>query len=462
MTDDHQQPTPVAIAVDPNYRVRDNQFWYNDCVFADVIRNRATITVRIDGLGTRTLRHSAVGTDGRPTPSFTFLTRADRDWWEQYRDQRVRVELISLDEEALSDEPNPAEATLSAVAHSSATSMELIYEPGQEQRTSRAAGPVVCIGLDIAWFGGSASDPWSRYDCVGSVLLGNGGLRSTLGLTRVSLGGRQDRDPLAQKTLAAIKAVLDQHSNARRVVLALDAPIQAINRPKLPTRKPNLKKGENGSIARRACEDQLEIARKIIGRRAQNNDWRPNIQAGAPLASRVQNLLTGLNGLGFTLWAPSTNDAGKLVIECFPAEAIWAAKCQEKYASDLSVTCVKAYKRQKSSTLTIEQISNLVHNALDAFADPCGDPDLWPSLVNDALCWMRDDVAWQYNGGYRGGKLLDDVVDTLICLATAMSFVNGCAHVWRDPQKPGDGHIIGPGCPQDNPWIGSNETGSGP
>lgn len=51
-----------------------------------------------------------------------------------------------------------------------------------------------------------------------------------------------------------------------------------------------------------------------------------------------------------------------------------------------------------------------------------------------------------------GGKFLDDVISTMICLATSFCYVHGIAHVWYDPHQAGDGHIIGPGF-ENNGWM---------
>ncbi|WP_144054830.1 hypothetical protein [Rhodopirellula europaea] len=53
--------------------------------------------------------------------------------------------------------------------------------------------------------------------------------------------------------------------------------------------------------------------------------WQPNIQPGAPLAPRIEALIDGLPSQ-FKLWTPENSGEHKLAIECFPAEAIWAAK----------------------------------------------------------------------------------------------------------------------------------------
>ncbi|NKC14317.1 MAG: hypothetical protein GKR94_19690 [Gammaproteobacteria bacterium] len=101
------QRTRQPIAVDPDYLIRDNQFWYcsqkhGDCDFADDICDQPTITIRIADLGTLTLTHSKVGRDGRATRSFTLPDEAGR-WWQQNNGNRVRVELL-----AVGQEPKPA------------------------------------------------------------------------------------------------------------------------------------------------------------------------------------------------------------------------------------------------------------------------------------------------------------------------------------------------------------------
>lgn len=70
------------LAVDKAYEIRDNQLCYNDCNFFEMIENEATINVNIEGLGIRTLRHSAIGKDGRSTYSYKLPSPEDRKWWE--------------------------------------------------------------------------------------------------------------------------------------------------------------------------------------------------------------------------------------------------------------------------------------------------------------------------------------------------------------------------------------------
>jgi hypothetical protein len=158
--------------------------------------------------------------------------------------------------------------------------------------------------------------------------------------------------------------------------------------------------------------------------------------------------------MGFVLWSPETRNAERSVIECFPAEAIWSVKRQSCYDPQLTAACVKAYKKQKGRCLTGLQVQELMPNALGAFAAPSGDARHWATMLEAGMVWMLEDQTWCLKDGYyRGGKLLDDVVDTLICLATSLSWARGRAHVWQDPTRPDDGHIIGPGCPPGGLWV---------
>lgn len=123
------------------------------------------------------------------------------------------------------------------------------------------------------------------------------------------------------------------------------------------------------------------------------------------------------------------------------------------YPNDMTSKRAKAYKKQKGNRLTAEQVRNLVHDALDAFGGACVGNEQWRGLIDAANAWLINDPTWITNGLYRGGKLLDDVVDTMICLSTSLGYVRQCAHAWFDPEHPDDGHIIGPGFQEGNHWV---------
>ncbi len=306
---------------------------------------------------------------------------------------------------------------------------------------------VLCIGLDIAWFGGSANNKDSQYDNIGLVLISPHNKQPQFSLTRVRL---KNRDLDAVQLLTAVDCLLNKYQNIGRIVFAVDAPIQADDRS-LPARSPNLSKG---TVQRRACENHLDNQRRHLEKsKGRNDGWRPKIQPGAPLAPRVTSLLDGLQHRGFTLWTHKDQCAERLVIECFPAEAIWSMRQLGHYPISANATSVKAYKVQKGILLSSEQVKHLVHDVLDAFSQVTASTAHWPFLVNKTIDQLLSDSTWQVNGYYRGGKYFDDVVDTMICLATSLSYACNQAHVWQDPQHTNDGHIIGPGFLNEGIWV---------
>jgi len=292
----------------------------------------------------------------------------------------------------------------------------------------------LCVGLDIAWFGGSAGNADSQHDCVAAVKISGTG-NSPLIIVRNKL---ENRDPDADITFEAIKSIVsDDFQNYDRIVIAIDAPLQASGHPSLPQlRTPG------GPVERRACENYFSAARQAIDKDAgRSAGWQPNIQSGAPLAPRVIKLLEKLSGIGFQVWSPNETDHQLIIIEAFPAEAIWAAKRQECYDPSLEASYIKGYKAKGLSgqRLVPEQVADMVHRVLDGFGRILSPTVKWEELVNQQISWLIQ------SGLDHGGKLLDDTVDTMICLATAISFANGNAHVWFDPANPTDGHIFGPG-----------------
>jgi hypothetical protein len=339
-------------------------------------------------------------------------------------------------------------------------------QPAQSGQSSRSgvgtalAGSVLCIGLDVAWFGGSAGDRDSQYDCLAWTLLNCRADQPLTVLSHLERFALQNRDPDASQLLREIGTLLETYRSVDRVMFAIDAPVQAASRPHLPARAAS---APAGSIKPRACEKYLSRHRqRIDSLMGGAGDWYPNIQPGAPLAPRVMNLLAGLDRLGFRLWTDADRAAARLVIECFPAEAIWAMKRLGRYDAALTGTQVKCYKAQENTLLAAQHVTALVHTVLDGFAADSGNAGVWNILVEHALDWLLADATWRTAPDqYRGGKLLDDVVDSMICLATALSYAHGRAHVWQDPDRADDGHIIGPG-PLDHLLPGPAGGNGGP
>jgi Protein of unknown function (DUF429) len=409
----------------------------------------AEITLNITGLGVRALTRATQGGNPHSTPSFLLPNDADRVWWKAHNRQHVRVELLAIGG-TLPPPVAPAQppvAPLPTPVHPPAPPRTATQPRAAHLASGDGAtwaGSVLCIGLDIGWFGGSAADRDSQYDCLAWALINRSPdqpFSLTAHLERIAL---HDRDPDASQLLRAVGALLERHSAAGRVVFAIDAPIQAAHRPGLPVRTA-LPPG--GTIERRACEEYLSHERQRIDRAAGGaNDWHPNVQPGAPLAPRVMSLLSGLDRLGFRLWTEADRAAPRLVIECFPAEAIWAMKRLNRFGATLTAAEVKCYKDQDRNTLSALQVAELTRTVLNGFAADSGHPEVWTVLVERAVDWMCSDATWRRAPDqYRGGKLLDDVVDSMICLATSLSYTQGQHHVWQDPIHTDDGHIIGPG-----------------
>ena len=413
----------------------DNQWWYTGSTLKSRVKHLQEITLIVNNRPCR-MRHAKPGHDGRPTHSFSFVDREDLAYWIALRGQLVDIALAHPGEE----QPGGVRALIPPQRGAADANANQV-PAGQPETVT------LCLGLDSAWFGGAANDPLSQFDCIASTVIGGAG-QPVLALTRVDLRAH-NRDPEAALTSAAILGIIGQH-NDKRTILALDAPIQAVQRQNLPGFRP-ANPGPN-KVQRRACEQILDRDRRAIDEDAGGaNRWNPNIQPGAPLAKRVTCLLNILQGdeKEFALWTRGNRAAKKLVIECFPAEAIWAAKRLGGYAQDITATYAKAYKHQHNVWLNAQQVKRLTHDALDGFAGPSGDPNHWNCMVKQAIDWMLKDPIWQRQINqvalYRGGKPFDDVVDTMICLATSLSCARQCAHVWQDPAAPDDGHIIGPG-----------------
>jgi hypothetical protein len=169
----------------------------------------------------------------------------------------------------------------------------------------------------------------------------------------------------------------------------------------------------------------------------------------------------GLHGLGFQLYSdPATDISDRLLIECFPGEALWFLGALGKFAPFLPGET----KEYKSERLRDPRLWNLpgetayrpwpivlqwVYQGLYGFADR----DVLGVTEEVFAGWMADLTRHLLTDGLvmdtsrrkaRRGKLLDDLVESVNCFLTAVSFVRNRAHVWVG-DDPADGHIVGPG-----------------
>ena len=161
----------------------------------------------------------------------------------------------------------------------------------------------------------------------------------------------------------------------------------------------------------------------------------------------------------FELWTPGKAQQENVIIECFPAEAIWAAKRMNWFRTNVTAAEAKAYKSQKSKRLNATEVVALAEAVLVPFGHLCPSLQWKNQVVDKVLAQILEDrdCLWKRDGHYPGGKLLDDVIDALICLATAIGYAANKAHVWQDQNYVDDGHIIGPGTMQElvAPQLGS-------
>jgi hypothetical protein len=298
--------------------------------------------------------------------------------------------------------------------------------------------PTLCIGLDIAWFGGSKGRPDTQHDCLVSAVCDPLAEAAALHTNPIKL---KERDQEAEQIFGEIKRVIEDRGSGLNVVLAIDAPLQGVRA--IP---------DGRKKVLRFCEDRLNVGRQAIDRvMGGSRRWNPTIQPGMPLARRVQMLVAKLEGeLQMKCWSPRFADHPKLIIECFPSEAIWAAKRLGGYSTHSTGNTVRAYKRQQGVLLSRRKIEALVADVLlNSFEQLTGMPEHWPMMVKTLISQMLEREDWEKDGCFRGGKLLDDVVDSAICLATALSYANSKTHVWHDSENSNDGHIIGPGLMQE-------------
>lgn len=295
--------------------------------------------------------------------------------------------------------------------------------------------PTLCIGLDIAWFGGSKGNPDSQYDCVVAAVVSPDPITTHLDIQRVPLIGR---DPDAALTACAVGRLIDRYaSQVQRIVLGIDAPL--LSTQIIPSGRER---------AWRAADRVLSDTRRAIDQFVGgSNGWHPILQPGAPLTPRVLHLIERLSHQhGFGVWNTANVQHDRLAIEVFPSEAIWALKRLGGYVEHQNADLIRGYKKLKGVALAEGDVRNLVQGVLSPVGSIIGFEEGWQMILDSSLSWLLADPEWtQGVDGYRGGKLLDDAIDSLLCLAAAIGYAKGESHVYVDNSNADDGHIIGPG-----------------
>ncbi len=312
---------------------------------------------------------------------------------------------------------------------------------------------VLCIGLDLAWFGGGALNAQSQSDLFSMVTLDLKSktysdycyVRVPLSEHRVKDDPHANCDPDAHATIQHLQNAIAER-NIPAVLLAIDAPLVARPHERIEF----LSKREKKGVQQRVCEAVLRE-----GIRGTSQRWKPQIQPGRPLCKRLVRLRDHLIACGFSIFP---NQSEKMLMECFPSEAIWSGfqltiETQWKSFKDygnmpLDSVDARAYKNAKGQTrLPLAEYAKLVIQALSVIAHTNGlGARLWNQLIVDVIKQLAADGDFLYDGSEfgRSGKKLDDVVDSVLSLATSTAFAVGTAHVWMDADHE-DGHILGPG-----------------
>ena len=292
----------------------------------------------------------------------------------------------------------------------------------------------LCIGLDLAWFGGSVGNPDSQHDYLLSCILSPNPLDTQLLIERLKL---IDRDPSADIISTAIEAVIAKNAaHVERVVLAVDAPLQTTT---------ILSAGQ--TKAWRAADRAFSAIRQGIDRQwGGSRGWQPTLQPGAPIPPRVKALTERMmERLGFNLWEPHLAHSPRLLFETFPSEALWAFKRLGAYPTVDRGHELRRYKKLRKELLSDNDILDWLTTLLMPAEPLIHCEGIWRDLVTQAAHWLLGTFRPNAEGRYRVGKFFDDLIDTLFCLATAISYAKGHAHVFMDLDAPRDGHMIGPG-----------------
>lgn len=305
--------------------------------------------------------------------------------------------------------------------------------------------PVLAVGVDVTWWGGSgkASERQSRKECIASALKAEDGW-GLPEFRRVELTGFNPRagesepnaDPDGEDLVTELKQVFKKQGVTTKIVVALDAPLLALERD-LPRRKKSQKAGE---VERRACD------RVWAGSISLSPDgWRAiNIQPGAPLPPRITAIVEKVTAAGFSLFLkPDFPLGNRLLIECFPNEVIWSAGVLGDCGGH-SFASMTAYKQMGKSktTLPLAILERVCDHTLRPCLEVAGmNADGWLSAF---WGWLSKDRLFMSGREGKTGKGFDDAIDSMLSLIAAASFADGCAHVHQGSDAL-DGHIIGPG-----------------
>jgi hypothetical protein len=318
------------------------------------------------------------------------------------------------------------------------------------------ATPILCLGIDVAWWGGQRNNPESQRDTIVYTTI-NGGIAADLIFRPVNLSAAANpkgSDPTEPNTAAdgsvlgkAVSSIIKEHEGrCSRFILALDTPVEAAHRPTQPARIKAGKKGQKTGAERRQCERELEAHKKSLRKTFSGTGWNAllKVQSGSPVSPRMRCLLRQAEMDGFSFWRTGCPVHDRQLIEIFPSEAIWSLGVQGRYPGRSSSE-VRAYKRSEPKRVAKREAWDQAMATLSGFTQLFDSPlasrlpvPRWAEQIADYACG----VALDDGGTVSKGKGFDDPIESGIALLTGIAFLVGSFHAWGDGS---DGTIVGPG-----------------
>lgn len=318
------------------------------------------------------------------------------------------------------------------------------------------ATPILCLGIDVAWWGGQRNNSESQRDTIVYTTI-NAGIAADLIFRPVNLSvaaNPKRSDPTEPNNDAdgsilgkAVSSIIKEHEGkCSRFMLALDTPVEAAHRPTQPARIKAGKKGEKTGAERRQCERELEAYKKSLRKRFAGTGWNASlkVQSGSPVSPRMRCLLGQAEMDGFSFWRKGCPAHDRQLIEIFPSEAIWSLGVQGRYPGRSSSE-VRAYKRSEPKRVAKPEARDQAMATLSGFTQLFDSPLVshlpaprWAEQIADYACG----VALDDGGTVSKGKGFDDPIESGIALLTGIAFLVGNFHAWGDGS---DGTVVGPG-----------------
>lgn len=165
------------------------------------------------------------------------------------------------------------------------------------------------LGVDVTWWGGSPKNRQTQLETIVSACLDDPDSFAidTVDLRHAANPAREDPtessfDRDATALLGALRDVVARHP-AKRVVVALDAPLEAKTRAGQPPRRRAVGKGEKTGSKRRQAEDHLQQHMSGLDQ-PQRSTWNPGlkIQAGSPVPPRISAIVEALGQEGYRVY----------------------------------------------------------------------------------------------------------------------------------------------------------------